>query len=141
MAAAVDDTAIAFMAPTRIRRMLKTKRIMEPREEADGTRILITRYWPRGVRREHFDEWQKELAPSASLLKEFKAGGISDGEFARRFEAEVQGSEVGRAALDGLRRAGSDITLLCHEAEGVVCHRHLLRRMIMGVDESPIYHD
>ncbi len=121
--------------------MLKTKRIAEPREETDGRRILITRYWPRGVKREHFDEWQKELAPSIPLLKEIKNDSISDEEFARKFEMEMQRNEASRAAIDELRRADSHTTLLCHEPEGVVCHRHLLRRMITGTDEFPAYHD
>ena len=121
--------------------MLKTKRIKEPREDADGRRILITRYWPQGIKREHFDEWQKELAPSVPLLKEIKSGSISDEEFVRRFETEMQDNEANRAALDELRQTDADTTLLCHEVEGVICHRHLLRRIVTGVDESPTYHD
>ena len=125
----------------RPRRILRTKRIRKPREQSDGTRVLITRYWPRGVKREHFDTWQRELAPSILLLKDFKYGGISDEEFARRFAIEMQENPESRASIDELRRPGPDVTLLCHEPEGTMCHRHLLRRMITGVDESPIYRD
>ena len=36
---------------------------------SDGEIILITRYWPRGIKKEHFDRWDKELSPSRNLLK------------------------------------------------------------------------
>ena len=36
--------------------MIRTKSIYDPKEESDGIRILITRYWPRGIKKEHFDK-------------------------------------------------------------------------------------
>ena len=48
---------------------LKTKRWDEPLEADDGTRILICRYRPRGLRKENetWSEWLPDLAPSAAL--------------------------------------------------------------------------
>ena len=43
--------------------MIKTKRIYDPKEDSDGTRILITRKWPRGQKKDRFDEWIKDLSP------------------------------------------------------------------------------
>ena len=34
----------------------------------DGTRILVMRYWPRGVKREQFHIWMRDLAPSRNYL-------------------------------------------------------------------------
>ncbi len=45
------------------------KHCRETLEPDDGTRILTMRFWPRGVRRERFDAWMRELAPSAELLR------------------------------------------------------------------------
>lgn len=42
--------------------MIKTKYICTPEETSDGTRILIARKWPRGIRKGHFHEWHKELS-------------------------------------------------------------------------------
>ena len=56
--------------------MIKTKSIYESIENSDGTRILITRYWPRGIKKEHFDRWYKDLSPSKKLLKDYKEGRI-----------------------------------------------------------------
>ena len=39
-----------------------------------GTRVLVTRYWPRGFSRGDFDVWMRDLAPSATLLKRYRAG-------------------------------------------------------------------
>jgi len=36
--------------------MIKTKYIYTPKETSDGTRILIARKWPRGIRKGHFHE-------------------------------------------------------------------------------------
>ncbi|MGI9557897.1 MAG: DUF488 domain-containing protein [Solirubrobacterales bacterium] len=52
---------------------VRIKRVYEPAEAGDGTRILIDRLWPRGLSKEKaaVDRWEKDLAPSAELRKEF----------------------------------------------------------------------
>ena len=52
---------------------IKLKRIYEPKEEADGFRILVDRLYPRGIKKEDLrvDLWDKEIAPSEGLRKEF----------------------------------------------------------------------
>ncbi len=54
-------------------KMLKTKRIYEPFEMADGHRVLVDRLWPRGITKvdARLDEWSKEIAPSADLRRWF----------------------------------------------------------------------
>lgn len=49
------------------------KRVYEPAEPGDGTRILIDRLWPRGLSKERaaVDRWEKELAPSDELRRDF----------------------------------------------------------------------
>ena len=49
--------------------ILIQKHCRQSSDELDGTRILVMRFWPRGVRKSHFDEWHRDLAPSAELLK------------------------------------------------------------------------
>ena len=52
---------------------IKLKRIYEPEEEGDGFRILVDRLYPRGIKKEDLrvDLWDKEIAPSEGLRKEF----------------------------------------------------------------------
>ncbi len=43
---------------------------MAPAPE-DGTRILVMRRWPRGVRKDRFHTWDRHLGPSETLLNSF----------------------------------------------------------------------
>ncbi len=86
---------------------VRLKRAYEPASGSDGTRVLIDRLWPRGVRKAdaRIDEWMKDIAPSTELRKWFGHDPARWVEFQDRYEAEVrQHSEQ----LDRLR-------LLAHE--------------------------
>jgi uncharacterized protein YeaO (DUF488 family) len=50
---------------------LRLKRVYEPASPYDGTRILVDRLWPRGMRKADaaVDRWLKDLAPSTELRK------------------------------------------------------------------------
>ncbi len=52
---------------------VKLKRAYEPPAAHDGTRILVDRLWPRGVKKADaaIDEWIKDIAPSTALRKWF----------------------------------------------------------------------
>ena len=63
---------------------VKLKRAYEPAAANDGTRILIDRLWPRGVKKADaaIDQWVKDIAPSTALRKWFghdpgPLGGVS----------------------------------------------------------------
>jgi uncharacterized protein YeaO (DUF488 family) len=53
--------------------VLSSKRVYDSPSPGDGLRVLIDRFWPRGVRKEdlRFDEWWKDIAPSTVLRKWF----------------------------------------------------------------------
>lgn len=108
---------------------IRTKRVYDSRDPADGHRLLVMRLWPRGVRREAVDEWQRELAPSETLLQAYRHGGLPWEEFAEAYREEV----APRNALlqDLARRAGKGtVTLLCSCDEESRCHRSLLRELV-----------
>ncbi|HTN61947.1 MAG TPA: DUF488 family protein, partial [Devosia sp.] len=48
---------------------IAVKRVYDPPEAFDGTRILVDRLWPRGLTKERaaIDLWLKEIAPSTEL--------------------------------------------------------------------------
>lgn len=87
--------------------MTRTKRVYAPRETTDGTRILVMRYWPRGIRKSHFDEWNRDVAPSKELVRAFLREGLPWDEYVRRYRAEVPREAVAALAV----RTGT-ITLL-----------------------------
>lgn len=49
------------------------KRVYEPPDASDGTRILVDRLWPRGIAKAkaRIDLWLKDIAPSDALRKRF----------------------------------------------------------------------
>ena len=115
--------------------MIMTKSVYSPRS-GGGARVLVSRYWPRGVKKESVDLWIKDLGPSPALIKSWKAGKITWAEFRKRYAAE-RGSEEWKAAFDELKAylgalKGKDATLLCTCREGEHCHREILKEMLLG---------
>jgi uncharacterized protein YeaO (DUF488 family) len=111
---------------------VKTKSIYEPVAAGDGTRVLITRYYPRGVKRDRFDLWLKPLSPSRETLAGYRHGKKSWDEFKEAFLSELRSSQESRVALKAIRdlaRSG-DVTLLCYEKEGLPCHRHIVKEVL-----------
>lgn len=72
--------------------MLKIKRVYERPDEADGTRVLIDRLWPRGLSKVNarVDLWLKEIAPSTELRKWFGHDPARWAEFQVRYRAELE---------------------------------------------------
>jgi uncharacterized protein YeaO (DUF488 family) len=70
---------------------LKLKRVYEPAEEADGTRLLVERLWPRGLSKQaaRLDAWLKEAAPSDELRRWYGHDPDRWPEFRRRYFAEL----------------------------------------------------
>lgn len=58
---------------------IRVKSVYEKREKADGLRVLVTRLWPRGVKKTDVDVWLPALGPSRKLLADYKAGRTSFG--------------------------------------------------------------
>ena len=71
---------------------IKLKRAYEPPAPDDGTRILIDRLWPRGVKKidAAIDEWVKDIAPSTGLRKWFGHDPARWQEFRRRYQSEIR---------------------------------------------------
>jgi len=112
---------------------LKTKSIYDEKEKSDGTRVLVTRYYPRGVKRTHFDLWVRAASPEAVLLKDYKNNVINWREFSRRFKIQLRAdADSKKAVLDLIDLLGKNenLTLLCYEKEGQNCHRLILKSVI-----------
>jgi len=71
---------------------VKLKRAYDHPAEGDGTRVLIDRLWPRGVKKADaaIDEWIKDIAPSTTLRKWFGHDPARWQEFRSRYAAEVR---------------------------------------------------
>jgi uncharacterized protein YeaO (DUF488 family) len=71
---------------------IKLKRAYEPAAAEDGTRILIDRLWPRGIKKADaaINRWFKEIAPSTELRRWFGHRTERWPEFRRRYVAELR---------------------------------------------------
>lgn len=92
---------------------IKTKRVYDPVEPEDGTRILVDRIWPRGMTKDrvHADLWLKEAAPSTALRKWFGHDGARWNAFKERYFSELDGKPQIRERLFGFLEKGM-VTLL-----------------------------
>jgi uncharacterized protein YeaO (DUF488 family) len=103
-----------------------------PADEA-GARVLIMRYWPRGIRRASVDVWLKDAAPSADLLRAFNHDDLPWAEFEQRYRSEIL-DERPHVLEDirALERQHGAVTLLCHERipPKEHCHRVVLRELL-----------
>jgi uncharacterized protein YeaO (DUF488 family) len=111
---------------------LLTKSIYEPREESDGTRVLITRFYPRGVKKDRFDRWVRDLSPSRELLGAYRSGEKSWEVFESEFTAELNANPSSMLAIRSLREESrkGNVTLLCYERSGMSCHRYIVAELV-----------
>lgn len=114
--------------------MIKTKSIYEQASDNDGLRVLVMRYWPRGIRKEACGLWLKTLGPSAGLIREWKDDAISWAEFRKRYIAEYKSDTGKNEALAELkkiieREKGAPVTLLC-SCKNERCHRFIILEML-----------
>jgi uncharacterized protein YeaO (DUF488 family) len=87
---------------------IKLKRAYEKPATTDGTRILVDRLWPRGLKKDTaaIDHWFKEIAPSTELRKWFGHDPSRWDEFRRRYVAELRKHTEQLAELKRLARNG-----------------------------------
>ena len=94
---------------------VRIRRVYDEPSTADGTRVLVDRVWPRGLRKDtlRLDDWLKDVAPSTELRKWYGHDTAKFAEFRRRYLNELAGSEQ-RTALGRLRAlaAKGPLTLL-----------------------------
>lgn len=104
---------------------IRIKRVYDPPDASDGTRVLVDRLWPRGVRKENagLTCWLKAIAPSPGLRAWFGHDPQRYGEFARRYRAELAGNKDEVTRLEELVKQGA-VTLVyaAHDQD----HNHAL---------------
>ena len=73
---------------------IQTKRVYDPPDDSDGTRVLIDRLWPRGLSKQaaKLDYWAKDCAPSTELRKWYNHDPTKWDEFRRRYFDELDKS-------------------------------------------------
>jgi uncharacterized protein YeaO (DUF488 family) len=93
--------------------MIKVKRVYDESAASDGSRFLVDRLWPRGLKKKSLalDGWFKEVAPSDRLRKWFGHDAKKWKEFRKQYFAELRVKpETWQPIMEKSRR--SDVTLL-----------------------------
>jgi uncharacterized protein YeaO (DUF488 family) len=112
--------------------LIRTKSIYDSIDEADGRRILITRYYPRFCKDLGYDEWLRELSPSGDLLRKYHNSKITWTAFQKAFRKELNFRNAGEV-IDRLAQCAKtgNVTILCYEREGQNCHRQIVADTIL----------
>jgi uncharacterized protein YeaO (DUF488 family) len=111
---------------------VQIKRIYEPAAPTDGTRVLVDRLWPRGIKKINakLARWMKDVAPSTKLRVWFGHEPERFTEFAKRYKTELTGNpEVGE--LRKLAR-GKLVTLLYAAHDPKINHAIVLQSVLRG---------
>ncbi|MBN9037708.1 MAG: DUF488 domain-containing protein [Rhizobiales bacterium] len=95
---------------------IRLKRAYEAPAASDGTRILVDRLWPRGLKKADaaIDHWEKEVAPSDALRRWFGHDPAKWEEFRKRYRAELAGKA--EAVADLRQRIGKGQATLVYGA-------------------------
>jgi uncharacterized protein YeaO (DUF488 family) len=109
---------------------LRLKRAYETPEEADGTRVLVDRLWPRGLSKENarIDYWAKEVAPSTELRQWYHRDPSRWEEFQSRYFAELDANT--EAVLELVHRIGDRPATLVFSARNAMNNAVALKRYL-----------
>ena len=93
--------------------MLKIKRVYEDAQASNGTRFLVERLWPRGMKKEDLNmkAWLKDAAPSPNLRRWYAHDVLKWQEFQQRYRAELESNPDAWHPIVEAARHG-DVTLL-----------------------------
>jgi uncharacterized protein YeaO (DUF488 family) len=119
---------------------LRIVRLGTPRLADEGLRLGTVRRPPRGVkkadyaRRDYYDVWVPDLAPSAELVSWLQSEPITEPRWARfvhRYRAEMKSAERDRllALLAALSRQ-THFSVGCYCETEEHCHRSVLRELL-----------
>lgn len=120
---------------------IRIVRLGTPRAPHEGTRIGTVRRPPRGVkkedfaRRDYYDVWLPELAPSADVVSWGLSEPWTDARwrrFAQRYRAEMRAPAPAHviATLAALSRQ-TNFAVGCYCEDETRCHRSLLRDLLV----------
>lgn len=92
--------------------LISIKRIYDKAEVTDGTRVLVDRLWPRGVKKStaHIDKWVKEVAPSDELRTWFGHDPEKWDEFRKKYLKELESNDAVASLISFVSR--NDVTFI-----------------------------
>ena len=121
------------MTPSSRRHPVRVARVYDPPAPDDGSRILVDRLWPRGLKKDDaaLDHWCKEIAPSNDLRTWYRHDPTRSEEFATRYRTELDDA-AHAPALEDLRRLhqARSLTLLTATKDLHLSHAQVLAEVL-----------
>ena len=130
-----DGTWVSCGVPDRDVELARvnTVRVYDAVRPDDGTRVLVDRLWPRGIRKDdpRVGRWLKNIAPSTDLRVWYGHDPAKFDEFAGRYTVELDQPD-GAAALAELRAlaAAGPVTLVTATKVLDLSHLAVLARLL-----------
>ncbi len=117
------------------------KRVYDSPDQGDGTRVLVDRLWPRGLKKDQaaLDAWLRDLAPSDDLRKWFHQNLSAWATFRKRYLKELTRPEA-QESLDklyGLAHGRARLTLLYASKNTERNNATVLRDLLNGMRKPP----
>jgi len=100
--------------------MINLKRAYDPPARNDGTRILVERLWPRGIKKASLkiESWDKDVAPSTELRKWFSHDPAKWNEFRLRYFKELDSTpSAWQSILDAAHHGTVTLIYSSHDTE------------------------
>lgn len=100
--------------------MINIKRVYDPARSTDGTRLLVERLWPRGIKKTSLEikSWLKDVAPSTELRKWFSHDPAKWNEFRRRYFVELAANpDAWQSIIEAARHGTVTLIYSSHDTE------------------------
>jgi uncharacterized protein YeaO (DUF488 family) len=117
--------------------MINLKRAYDEANSTDGSRYLVERLWPRGVKKDSLkiDGWLKTAAPSTELRQWFNHEIPKWSEFRRRYFTELNAHpEAWQPLVEAARRGTVTLIYSSHDTEhnNAVALKEFVEKKIKG---------
>src|SRR4051794_35835668 len=117
--------------------MINLKRAYDEANSTDGSRYLVERLWPRGVKKVSLkiDAWLKTVAPSTELRQWFNHEIPKWSEFRRRYFTELNAHpEAWQPLVEAARRGTVTLIYSSHDTDhnNAVALKEFVEKKIKG---------
>lgn len=128
-------------------KVIKLKRAYQEVKESDGSRVLVDRLWPRGIKKEvlQLTLWAKDVAPSNEIRKWYCHKVELFPTFREKYVMELVNDEEKSKLVDQLCELAKEgpLTLIYAAKDevhnnAVVLKEEILRRLESRIKRTPI---
>lgn len=125
---------------TKLSPEISLKRAYDAPAKSDGTRVLVDRLWPRGVRKADLEiaMWLKNVAPSSDLRKWFDHDPAKWATFREKYLTELHHGSDELSTLMNLTHSGK-VTLIYAAHDKIHNHALVLRDFLERTLDDPEY--